>query len=140
MRDLSGKPDSINVDLLKLLLENKYKPVISVPVLDENNFAVNTENDEIIAAMHNSLAASKIIQLIEAPGLLIDKDNPKSLLPKLDFNELVSFEETVQGRMKRKILALRKLLESNPVKIIIADGRIENPLINALNEKGTIIE
>ena len=49
MRDLSGKPQSLNTDLLELLLKQGYVPVMTVPVIDEDGFAVNTENDEIVA-------------------------------------------------------------------------------------------
>lgn len=48
MHDFSGKPKSINVNLLNLLLDNGYTPVLSVPIIDENNFAINSENDDIV--------------------------------------------------------------------------------------------
>ena len=41
--------------------------------------------------------------------------------------------------MKRKILALRKLSDFGPVEVILADGRVEHPLENALNGEGTVI-
>jgi acetylglutamate/LysW-gamma-L-alpha-aminoadipate kinase len=40
LRDFSGKPKAINKQLLELLLENGYTPVLSVPLIDENNFAI----------------------------------------------------------------------------------------------------
>jgi hypothetical protein len=36
--------------------------------------------------------------------------------------------------------ALKKLFESGAHKVIISDGRIENPVINALNGGGTTIQ
>ena len=41
--------------------------------------------------------------------------------------------------MKRKILALRKLFENGAAKVIISDGRTENPIKDALAGKGTVI-
>ena len=40
-RDLSGKPRSVNTDLLKLLLDNGYSPVLTIPILDERGYWVH---------------------------------------------------------------------------------------------------
>lgn len=140
VRDFSGKPQKINQKLLNLLLENNYTPVLCVPIIDENNYAINSENDDIITMMQNTIHADKIIQLIEAPGFLDNADDPESLVQSLSGSELLIREEQVTGRMKRKILALRKLLETGTHQVIISDGRVENPIQDALSGKGTIIQ
>lgn len=139
LRDFSGKPRKINTGLLRLLLDNGYVPVLCVPIIDENNFAINSENDDIINLLEQEFHAEKIIQLIEAPGFLEDKDNPDSLVRKIPSNELIIREKKVNGRMKRKILALRKLFENGAGMVMISDGRTEHPVKDALNNKGTII-
>ncbi|MDF1611054.1 MAG: [LysW]-aminoadipate kinase [Stygiobacter sp.] len=139
LRDFSGKPKSINTSLLNLLLENGYTPVLSVPIIDENNFAINSENDDIVALLQNEMKAEKNISLIEAPGFLLDKNDQNSLIKKISKDELTLMEEKVEGRMKRKILALRKLFENGDTTVIISDGRTEHPIIDALNGNGTII-
>lgn len=139
LRDFSGKPKSINISLINLLMENDYTPVLSVPIIDENNYAINSENDDIVALLQNELKAEKNISLIEAPGFLLDKNDPASLITKISKSELAIMEEKVEGRMKRKILALRKLFEAADTTVIISDGRTEHPILDALNGKGTII-
>lgn len=139
IRDNSGKPKSVNKDFLNLLLSNGYFPVIAIPIIDENGKAINTENDEIVRVLHESLESEMIIQLIEALGFLDDPDNPASLVNTMTVNEIEKREEQVEGRMKRKMLALKKLFESRKVKVIISDGRVENPIENALAGKGTTI-
>ncbi len=139
LRDYSGKPKSINRQLLDLLLENGYTPVLSVPLIDENNFAINSENDDIVALLQTEMKAEKNISLIEAPGFLLDKNDPASLVSKMSKAELEAMEEKVEGRMKRKILAMRKLFEGGDTTVIISDGRTEHPILDALNGKGTII-
>ena len=47
-RDLSGKPRRINAKLLGLLLDNGYRPVMTIPIVDENGYAINSENDDIV--------------------------------------------------------------------------------------------
>ena len=140
VRDFSGKPKSINVDLLNLLLESGYVPVLTVPIMDEDGFAINSENDDIIAVINDSMKAEKIFQFIEAPGFLEDSNDENSLISYISSAELKRKEEAVEGRMKRKLYALNKLLENNGTKIIIADGRVESPFNDALKGKGTIIQ
>jgi [amino group carrier protein]-L-2-aminoadipate 6-kinase len=146
LRDFSGKPKSINRQLLDLLLENGYTPVLSVPLIDENNFAINSENDDIVALLQTEMKAEKNISLIEAPGFLLDKNDPSSLVSKMSKADLEAMEEKVEGRMKRKILAIRKLFgeglpsgEAGDTTVIISDGRTEHPILDALNGKGTTI-
>ncbi len=88
VRDFSGKPKSINTHLINLLLDNGYIPILSVPIIDENNFAINSENDDIVAILKNDLNADKIIQLIEAPGFLDNHKDPNSLVKNISKAEL----------------------------------------------------
>ncbi|MBS1266775.1 MAG: [LysW]-aminoadipate/[LysW]-glutamate kinase [Candidatus Woesearchaeota archaeon] len=136
VRDFSGKPRKANKKLLELLLNNGFVPVITVPIIDEKAFAINSENDNIVRVIHNEIRADKIIQLIEAPGFLDDLNDPSSLVEEICAKELDQRLEQVKGRMKRKILAIKKLFESAPTEVIITDGRIENPITNA---NGTVI-
>lgn len=139
-RDFSGKPKEVNTELLKLLLSNGYTPVLCVPITDENGFAINSENDDIINVIQSAFKADKIIQLIEAPGFLDDKDNPETLIKNISKNELTEIEEKSGGRMKRKMHALRKLFEQGAAEVCISDGRTDHPLFDALENKGTIIK
>ncbi len=140
VRDFSGKPKEINKQLLDLLISNGYTPVLSVPIIDENNFAINSENDDIINVLQKSVHADKIIQLIEAPGFLDDPSDPESVVAKISPQELERRESQVEGRMKRKLLALRKLFEDGANTLIMADGRVNHPVRDALAGKGTIIQ
>jgi acetylglutamate/LysW-gamma-L-alpha-aminoadipate kinase len=140
LRDFSGKPKSINKELINLLIENGYTPVLCVPLIDENNCAINSENDDVIALLHSEFKAEKVISLIEEPGFLLDKNDPSTLVSNISKEELETMEQKVVGRMKRKILALRKLFESGDTTVILCDGRTEHPIIDALNGKGTIIK
>jgi acetylglutamate/LysW-gamma-L-alpha-aminoadipate kinase len=90
--------------------------------------------------LQNTIHADKIIQLIEAPGYLDDPKKTDSIVKKMNQQELIIREEKTEGRMKRKMLALRKLFETGANTVIISDGRTENPVTDALAGKGTIIE
>jgi len=140
LRDFSGKPQSVNEALLRLLLDNRYTPVLCVPIADENGYAINSENDDILNALAAVFRPDKIFQFIEAPGFLENKDDPLSVVPALSKGELEAREARVEGRMKRKMLALKHLFDSGAATVIIADGRVEHPLMDALGGKGTTIQ
>ena len=139
-RDFSGKPAEVNVDLLTTLLHKGYRPVLSIPIADEAGFAINSENDDIVAVLQGALNADKIIQLIEAPGFLEDKEDEASVLQALSASELKEREASVEGRMKRKMLALGRLFDAGAAEVIIADGRVAHPVLDALAGKGTSIK
>jgi acetylglutamate/LysW-gamma-L-alpha-aminoadipate kinase len=138
-RDLSGKPREINRELLSLLLLNGYTPVLTIPIVDEKGYAINSENDDIVARIAASLELDTVIQLIEAPGFLDDPDDESSLVARMTPGELQQREALVEGRIRRKLLALTRICQGGRTRIIIADGRCENPITNALEGAGTHI-
>jgi len=139
VRDFSGKPKSVNLNLLRALVDSGYVPVLCPPIADETGCAINSENDDIVTVLQESLHAETVIQLIEAPGFLERKENASSLVKSISVAELKAREESVEGRMKRKMLALTKLFGGSPTRVIISDGRTEHPVRDALGGAGTTI-
>ena len=138
-QDLSGKPKRLNVEFLKHLLNSGCLPVLCIPIQDEDGFAINADNDNIVNLLHAELGSERICQFIEAPGLLADRSDPSSLIPNIDAMNLADYEHVAEGRMKRKLLAIRKLFESGKTHLVIADGRSEHPLLDAVAGSGTHI-
>ena len=140
LRDLSGKPKSVNTSLLNLLMENGYVPVLTMPISDETNTAINSENDDVVAVLQGVYRAKRVVHLIEAPGLLEDPSDPASVIACLSPLELGEKEKSAKGRMKRKLLAIKNLFEGGAEEVIIADGRTEHPVQDALKGHGTLIK
>ena len=138
-RDLSGKPRAVNAPLLRTLLDDGYTPVLTIPIADEKGFAINSENDDIVNVLQAALGVERIVHLIEAPGFLEDAGDPGSVVPAMSREELARREAQVEGRMKRKMLALRRLFEAGAAEVVIGDGRVEHPIRAALDGAGTVI-
>ena len=138
-RDFSGKPVAVNRKLLGLLLDNGFVPVMTVPIIDERNVAINSENDDIVALLGAALEPELVVQLIEAPGFLEDEDDPGSVVPEIPRADLARREREATGRMKRKLMAIRRLVRSGSTRVVIADGRSEHPVADVLAGKGTVI-
>ncbi len=140
VRDFSGKPRSVNQQLLQMLLDNGYVPVITVPILDADGYAINSENDDIVALLQVACKADTVVQFIEAPGFLNNAEDSGSVIAKLTRSELAARESTAQGRFRRKLMAISRLLTTSESKVVIADGRVTNPLQRALEGQGTVIQ
>lgn len=138
-RDLSGKPVAVNRKLVGWLLDNGYTPVITFPVIDERNVAINSDNDDIVTLLAHALQPDWVIQLIEASGFLEDPDDPESVVPVIPPPQLPRWERQVTGRMRRKMHAIRQLVQPGRSKVLIADGRTESPITDAMAGKGTVI-
>jgi acetylornithine/LysW-gamma-L-lysine aminotransferase len=140
LRDLSGKPRHVDGRLLRTLLSEGYAPVVTVPIVGEDGTALNTENDDVLALLAAELRATDVVSLIEAPGLLSDGGDPSTVVHELEADELEAWEGRVEGRMRRKLRALRTLFELAPQPgpvVRIADGRTERPVSDALAGAGT---
>jgi len=139
LRDRSGKPVRADAGLLRLLMANGYVPVLTVPLVDEWGEAINSENDDVVAILQRDLGADAVVMLIEAPGLLRDAGDEGSVAASLRPEDLASWEKAVSGRMRRKLRALRTLFENGVARVVLADGRREHPILDALESRGTVI-
>ncbi len=140
VRDYSGKPEKVNKAFLETLIENGYVPILTSPIIDEHNVAINTENDDVVRVLQKAFQADTVISFIEAPGFLENPKDEKTLIESLSPSELEVRERQVEGRMKRKILSIRKLFEQGVKRVIISDGRCRRPVAEALLERGTVIQ
>jgi len=142
LRDQSGKPRSINGTLLRTLLDGGYTPVLTVPIAGADGTALNTENDEVLALLAAELGGTEIVSLIEEVGLLADRNDPSTVVGEVDAERLEEWEGRVDGRMRRKIRALRSLFDradgTGPV-VRLSDGRVPRPVTTALAGAGTVV-
>lgn len=139
VRDKSGKPEGVNEDLLRILLDRGYVPVLTIPIVDENGAAINAENDNVVVELQRTLRARCVVQLIEAPGLMEDIDDPDSKIENRTPSELEEMEDRKEGRIKRKLHSLNKLFENDVEEVVISDGRVDRPVNRALEGEGTNI-
>lgn len=135
----TGRVERTNTGLIRLLLDNGYLPVICAPAISDEGDIVNTDNDWAAAVMAGELGIGKVVYLFEAPGLLRDPGDPETLFRLIDRSRLDDHMPFAQGRMKKKLLGAKKAIEAGVESVYFGDGRIPNPVRNALEGKGTVI-
>lgn len=138
--DYTGKIDTVNSELLTMLLDTGYLPVIAPVAVSEKGEALNVDADRAAAMVASALKAEILLLLTAAPGLMKNFPDESTLIRQLPQSQLSAAGEAAQGRMKKKVLGAEEALKGGVSRVIIADGRIQNPISNALAGNGTVIE
>src|SRR5207249_6929786 len=135
----TGRVERVNLDLIQLLLEHGYTPVLSPPAISYQGEAINVDGDRAAAILASALKAEKLIILSNVPGLLKDVTNESSLIKDIPFREIDNYVLYARGRMKKKVLGAVEAIRQGVKEVILADGRINKPISSALTGSGTII-
>lgn len=138
--DYTGKVKKVNVNLLRLLMDNGYLPVITPPAISNENEAINVDGDRAAARIASALNAELLIILSNVPGLLRSFPDETTLIHHIDKARIEEFASHAQGRMRIKMLAATEALQDGVKRVILADGRGEHPVRAALAGEGTLIE
>lgn len=138
--NLTGRVEKINTELISLLLNKKYTPVICPPAITDNGEIINTDGDMATIEMARALGVNTIMYLFESPGFLQNFPDESSRIPIINASEIDNIFEMAQGRMKKKVLGIKKAFEYGVTKIYFGDGRIKYPITNCLEGNGTIIQ
>jgi len=137
--DFTGRVEQVNVELLRLLLDSQYMPVVAPLALSVDGEAVNVDGDRAAAMVAAALGADTLVILSNVPGLLAEPHDERSLVRQLTVGELPEYETSVSGGMRRKLIGAHEAICGGVRRVILADGRRVHPLRAALAEEGTMI-
>lgn len=138
--DFTGKIEIVNSELLRMLLNAGYLPVIAPVAVSEKGEALNVDADRAAAMVASAIKAETLILLTAVPGLMKNFPDQSTLIRQLSQSQLTAAAEAAQGRMKKKVLGAEEALKGGVNRVIIADGRIQNPISTALAGNGTVIQ
>jgi acetylglutamate/LysW-gamma-L-alpha-aminoadipate kinase len=137
--NLTGRVEIINVNLIKLLLDHNYLPVICSPAISFEGEIVNTDNDWAVAMMAEALKVKRLVILFDKPGLLRDLSDETTLIKRIDKDRLEDFFQYAAGRMQKKIMGIKRAIEGGVEAVFLSDGRAPSPVLSALAGLGTVI-
>ncbi len=138
--DYTGKIEEVNVSLLQTLLNANYIPVVAPMAMSEKGEALNVDADRAAAEVAAALDADTLLLLTAVPGLMREFPDESTLIKEIPLANLDKAIEYAQGRMKKKVLGASEALFKGVQQVIIADGRVENSISNALAGNGTVIK
>ena len=138
--DYTGKVERVNTELLTLLLDHGYLPVLCPPAASYEGEAVNVDGDTAAAMLAAALKADEFVMLSNVPGLLRDLRDPASLIDRIPAKAIEEFMPIAQGRMKRKLMAAAIALQGGVSRVVLASANLAQPVSAALAGHGTIIQ
>ncbi|HOI40295.1 MAG TPA: acetylglutamate kinase [Methanobacterium sp.] len=141
---LVGEIESINPEILDVLTENQYIPVISPIGVDDKGNTLNLNADTVAGEVAGEVGAEKLIILTDVPGILQDPSDPESLIKKINIQEVLELIEdrTVKDGMLPKVLTCISALENGVKSAHIIDGRVKHSILLEIFTKqgiGTMI-
>ena len=138
--DHSGRIESVNAELLELVLDAGYTPVVSVPMLANDGVAVNTDADRSAAAVAGALGATLVV-LTDVSGVYEDPADESTRIRRIRTpDELNTAEKAAEGFMSKKVMAATEALDGGARAVIIADANRPNPIRSAIDGDGTVFE
>ncbi len=137
--DWTGTVERINTDLLSLLSQAGYLPVLTPPGASDAGEAINVDGDRAAAMVAAAFNAEALVILSNVPGLLRSFPDESSLIPHIPRAKADDFMQFAEGRMKKKVMGAIEAIGEGVQKVIFADGRIETPISAALAGGGTQI-
>lgn len=137
--DWTGTVERINTDLLRLLLDAGYLPVLTPPAASEKGEAINVDGDRAAAMVAAAFNAQALVILSNVPGLLRDFPDESSLIREIPRAKADDFMQYAEGRMKKKVMGAVEAINEGVQSVIFADGRIDAPISGALAGAGTQI-
>ncbi|GAB4311681.1 MAG: acetylglutamate kinase [Methanobacteriaceae archaeon] len=136
---LVGKIESINPEIIDMLTDNNYIPIISPIGVDINANSLNLNADTVAGDIASEVNAEKLIILTDVPGILEDPSDPESLIKEISIDEVKELIEagTIKEGMLPKTLTCMDAIEGGVKSAHIIDGRIKHSiLLEIFTKKG----
>ncbi|MEO0409244.1 MAG: acetylglutamate kinase [Cyanobacteria bacterium P01_A01_bin.135] len=126
-----GEVSVLDPRLVETLSAAGYIPVVSSVAADETGQAYNINADTVAGELAAALGAEKLLLLTDIPGILRDRNDPDTLIPKLNIQsarELIK-EGVVGGGMIPKVNCCVRSLAQGVRATHIVDGRVPHALL-----------
>ena len=129
-----GEITKIRTQPITDLLEKNYIPVISTIASDRQGNTYNINGDTAAASIAGALNAECLIMMTDISGLLMDKDDPTTLIPALKVSEAKHLFETgvISGGMIPKVDCCIEAIKKGVRHVVIMDGRVPHSILMEL--------
>ena len=129
-----GEITKIRTKPITDLLEKNYIPVISTVAGDKLGNVYNINGDTAAAHIAGALGAERLIMMTDIAGVLMDKNDPSTLIPHMTVAEAKGLYDSgvIAGGMIPKVDCCIEALEHGVKHVVIMDGRIPHSILMEL--------
>ncbi len=130
----------INPEILNVLDNNGFIPIVSPVAIGENGETYNINADIVASEIAIKLNASKIIYITDVKGIYKDFEKSDEIYHTLTYKGLEKLidEGKIQGGMIPKLDACLKALARGIEKIHIIDGKIQHSILLEIFTSGGV--
>ena len=129
-----GEIKKVNIQPVTDLLDKGYIPVISTVGCDAAGNVYNINGDTAAACIAGALGAERLIMMTDIAGILRDKDDVSSLIPKVTMKDAAKLykEGVISGGMIPKVECCTEAIKRGVKNVIIMDGRVPHSILMEL--------
>lgn len=129
-----GEITKINIEPVEGILEYGYIPVVSTVACDKQGNTYNINGDTAAAFIAGALNAERLIMMTDIAGVLMDKDDPSTLIPELTVTQAQKLKEegVIAGGMIPKVDCCVEAIKMGVENVTIMDGRIPHSILMEL--------
>ena len=129
-----GEITKVRPQPIQDLLEKNYIPVVSTVASDRQGNTFNINGDTAAAYLAGALGAERLIMMTDISGILMDKDDPSTLIPRITVSEARKLYDqgVISGGMIPKVDCCIEALEHGVNNVVIMDGRIPHSILMEL--------
>ena len=135
-----GEITRVDTTLIKNLLDLQYIPVIATVGMDDEGNAYNINADTAAAQIAIALGAEKLVSMTDIAGLLRDKDDESTLIPRVEVSEIEGYKAAgvIAGGMLPKIDGMTDAIYQGVHEAVIIDGRVlHSVLLEFFSDRGS---
>jgi len=126
-----GEIEKINPEILFLLLERNYIPVIATIGVDGTGTRFNINSDTVAGELAVSLKSEKLIYLTDVDGILADLADANSIISSLDITEAQNLLQSgkIQKGMIPKVKSAVRALGGGVRKVHFLNGKLHHSVL-----------
>ena len=126
-----GTPVSVNASLVREMSDAGVIPVVTPLGLGPDGKLYNVNADTAAVAIAKALRVRKLAFISDVPGLLMDVNDPASLIKTLRVGNIPKLRETgvIGGGMLPKLASCAEAIAAGVEKVHMVDGRMPHSLL-----------
>lgn len=126
-----GEIVSVNINVIKMMLEKGYIPVIAPCAVGPEGKTYNVNADTAAGKIAESLKAEKFILLTDVEGILSDVNDKNSVISRINLDNARGLLRTgqISGGMIPKLNCCIQAVENGVKRAHIIDGRLTHSLL-----------
>jgi acetylglutamate kinase len=133
----TGKVVQVRTESITSILEGVDVVVMSPIAVDkEEGLPLNVDGDQAAFSIASALKAESLVLLTDVEGVLMEG----KVVSHLDVSQASELSSKIGPGMNRKLMMAAESVKAGVKRVTISSGLVNDPVAEAINGRGTVIE